>query len=108
MAIPLATKWNIATGKETDFFKRVMVALHREAIYRLPNATGQDLLACRAVWANVASYEEPLTRAILNDQFVGVADVETLLDLPDDGPGSVQAAVGAQWDTFVTVYFPSN
>lgn len=108
MAIPLATKWLIATGKETDFSKRVIVQLNREAIYRLPTATGQDLLACRAIWANVSSYEEPLTRAVLNDQFVGVEDVIALLAVPDTGIASIESAIGAQWDTFVSVYFPSN
>lgn len=111
MAIPFATRWQIAEGKQTDFSKRVAVRLHREAIYRMhdanPVATGQDLLACRACWATTAPYEYSLTLAILNEQFVNVEDVDALAALPDDGPGSVGAAVSAQWDMFVSVFFPS-
>lgn len=108
MAIPLATKWQIALGKETDFSKRVLTQLHREAVYRLPSATDQNLLACRSIWSAVSQYEFPLTLAILNDQFVGVADTTALNALPDTGVNSVEAAIGAQWNTFVSVFFPSN
>ncbi|MGB3327495.1 MAG: hypothetical protein WBA46_00990 [Thermomicrobiales bacterium] len=106
--IPYEQRYRIAEGSYTDFATRVMFALRREAAYKLPSATGQDLAACRAVWANATNFRLAITLAVLADQFFTAPDVQTLLDTPDDGMDSIQSAVAAQWASFVSVFFPAG
>ena len=107
--IALADKFTIAEGHGSTFSDRVLAQLHREAIYRINGgASGQDRVACLSIYANVTNFRFPITFALLSDQFVGVANVAALDDVPDTDVGSIEAAVGAQWATFVAALFPAD
>ena len=107
--ISLAQKFQIAEGNATTFSDRVLAQLHREAIFRINGgASGQDRIACLAIYANVTNFRFPITFALLNDQFVGVDSLPALDVVPDLGVSSIEAAVGAQWATFVSALFPAS
>lgn len=109
MAIALADKFKIAAGNSTTFSDRVLAQLHREAIYRINGgASGQDRVACLAIYANVTNFRFPITFALLNDQFVDVTTLQALDAVSDFGVNSIEAAVGAQWPTFVAALFPAS